>query len=102
MDTSHKASLARMARELASEGKTIMVITHDLEFAARVADRYAVLEDGRMAMTGPPWQVFQERPLYAPVLWRASEGLGLEPEERPLTPLDLTPPSTQHGGGGVW
>ena len=102
MDTSHKASLARMARDLADKGKGVMVITHDLEFAARVGDRFAVLEEGRVVMEGPACTVFEERPLYAPLLWRASEGLDLGPEDRPLSPLDLVSPTTELGGGGAW
>jgi energy-coupling factor transport system ATP-binding protein len=102
MDTSHKASLAGMLRELAGEGKAIMVITHDQEFAARVGDRYAVLEDGRITVTGMPWEVFLERPDYAPLLWRVSEGMDLAPDGRPLVPDDLVAPGRHHGGGGSW
>jgi ABC-type hemin transport system ATPase subunit len=91
MDTSHKASLWRMMREMAAEGRAVMVITHDTEFAARVADRYAVLEEGRIVASGEPWQVFSERPANAPLLWRVSEDLDLDPGERPLTPTDLVP-----------
>jgi energy-coupling factor transport system ATP-binding protein len=102
MDTSHKASLARMLRELAAEGKAIVVITHDQEFGARVADRYAVLEDGRITFSGWPWEVFSERPEYAPILWRATEGMDLSPEARPLTPDHLLIAGEGHGGGGAW
>jgi energy-coupling factor transport system ATP-binding protein len=102
MDTSHKTSLARMLRELAFEGKAIMVITHDVEFAARVGDRYAVLEEGRVTVTGAPWEVFSERPAYAPLLWRASEGLDMAPERRPLVPADVVISGRRRGGGGAW
>ena len=100
MDTAHKSSLARMVRELAAEGKAVMVITHDVEFAARVADRYAVLEDGRVVADGTPPEVFQARPAYAPFLWRASSNM--EPEERPITPLDLSASPVRARGGGAW
>jgi energy-coupling factor transport system ATP-binding protein len=99
MDTSHKASLTRMLRELAAEGKAIMVITHDPEFAARVGDRYAVLEEGRVTVTGTPREVFEARPVYSTVLWRASEGIGIPPEERPLVPDDLVVPDRGLVGG---
>jgi energy-coupling factor transport system ATP-binding protein len=102
MDTSHKANLARMLRELAAEGKAIMVITHDREVAARVGDRYAVLEDGRVTVAGAPWEVFQKRPVYAPVLWRATENLDLAPDQRPLVPDDLDIGVRNPGGGGAW
>jgi len=89
MDPSHKASLGAMVRELADAGKAVMVITHDVEFAARAADRYAVLEDGRVAVQGEPWEVFAERPVYAPVLWRAGGEMGLPPDRRPLVPEEV-------------
>jgi ABC-type hemin transport system ATPase subunit len=80
-----------MMREMAGEGRAVMVITHDTEFAARVADRYAVLEEGRIVASGEPWEVFSERPVYAPLMWKTSEGLDLELRERPITPSDLVP-----------
>lgn len=89
MDTSHKASLGAMVREMAEAGRALMVITHDVEFAARVADRYAVLEDGRVTVEGAPWEVFTERPAYAPVLWRAGGEAGLPPDRRPLVPEEV-------------
>ena len=99
MDTEHKASLVRLARELAGEGRAVMVITHDVEFAARAADRYVVLEEGRSVAGGAPWEVFQARPSYAPLLWRASEDLGMAPDARPLSPGDLYPDERGSGGG---
>ncbi len=102
MDTSHKASLANMLRELAAEGRGVMVITHDQEFGALVADRYAVLEEGRVTVSGRPWEVFAQRPSYAPLLWRASEGLGLAPEERPISPGHLVMSDAPTGGGSPW
>ena len=102
MDTAHKASLAGMLRELTAEGRAVMVITHDLEFAARVADRYAVLEDGKITAIGAPEEVFVDRPLYAPILWRATEGMDLAPATRPLVPEDLRTLGSVHGGGVAW
>jgi energy-coupling factor transport system ATP-binding protein len=102
MDTAHKASLAGMLRDLVAEGKAVMVITHDQEFAARVADRYAVLEDGEVTVSGAPWEVFLARPEYAPVLWRATEGLDLPLADRPMVPADVIIGDGRSGGGGAW
>src|SRR5581483_8985017 len=41
--------LARLAREL---GRTIVLVTHDVEEAVRLADRIAVLEAGRLLQVG--------------------------------------------------
>ncbi len=100
MDGAHKAGLAGMARELAASGKAVVVITHDREFAAQVADRFAVLEWGSVVVEGSPWEVFEERPTYSPVLWRATEGLGIAPDERPLGPGDISIDGKGTPGGG--
>ena len=103
MDGAHKASLAGMARELAAAGKAVVVITHDREFAAQVADRYVVLEEGDVVAEGPPHKVFEERPTYSPVLWRATEGLDIPPERRPLGPMDISIDGKgAPGGGSQW
>jgi polar amino acid transport system ATP-binding protein len=49
--------LAVMA-ELAGEGMTMIVVTHEIHFADRVADRVLILEDGQIIEEGPPSQVF--------------------------------------------
>ncbi len=100
MDGAHKASLARMARELAASGKAVVVITHDREFAAQVADRFVVLEEGSVVVEGPPHKVFEERPTYSPVLWRATEGLDIPPGQRPLGPGDISIDGKGTSGGG--
>ena len=47
--------LARVNREL---GVTIVVITHEMEVIARVADRVAVMEAGRVVEVGATYDVF--------------------------------------------
>ncbi len=49
--------LAVMKR-LADEGMTMLVVTHEMIFARRVADRVVVIDHGRVVETGPPGQVF--------------------------------------------
>lgn len=102
MDGGHKARLAALVRDLASRGRSVMVITHDMEFAARCADTYAALEDGRVVASGPPEEVLPQRPGYAPILWRLAEGMGLPPEGRPLSPMDLVTAAAAAGGGVGW
>ena len=38
-------------------GVTMVVVSHDIETGMNVADRIAVLQDGEMAMAGPPEQI---------------------------------------------
>ena len=44
-------------RTLADEGMTMMVVTHEMRFARRAADRVVLLADGGIAEQGPPEQV---------------------------------------------
>ena len=47
-------------QELASDGMTMIVVTHELGFASRVADRIVFMEDGRIVEAGPPRQVLRD------------------------------------------
>ena len=44
-------------RELADEGMTMIVVTHEMHFAQDVSDRVVVMADGRIIEQGPPNQV---------------------------------------------
>jgi polar amino acid transport system ATP-binding protein len=44
-------------RGLASEGMTMIVVTHEMHFAQDVSDRIVVMADGRIIEQGPPSQV---------------------------------------------
>lgn len=46
-------------RELASEGMTMIVVTHEIAFAAEVADRVVVMADGAIIEQGEPEQVIR-------------------------------------------
>jgi len=41
-------------RELASEGMTMVIATHEMGFARDVADRVCFLDEGRILEQGPP------------------------------------------------
>ena len=47
-------------RELASEGMTMVVVTHEMKFAGEVADRVIFLDEGVVAEEGTPAQIFEE------------------------------------------
>ena len=46
-------------RELAAEGMTMMVVTHELGFAREVADRVIFMDDGVIVEEGPPAEVLE-------------------------------------------
>lgn len=44
--------------EIAKEGRTMLLVTHEMKFAREVADRIIFLHDGIIAEAGPPEQIF--------------------------------------------
>jgi len=47
-------------RELASEGMTMVVVTHEMGFAREVSNRVLFLDEGLIAEEGSPQQIFNE------------------------------------------
>ena len=55
-----------MLRGLASEGRAVVLATHDVEVVAEVADRAVVLADGEIVADGPAREVVVHSPVFAP------------------------------------
>lgn len=55
-----KEKLASILRSLASSGRAIVVVTHDVEFAAAHSDRVIVLGGGRAVADGRPGEVLND------------------------------------------
>ena len=47
-------------KQLASEGITMVVVTHEMGFAAQVADRVVFMDHGKIVEQGPPAKLFNE------------------------------------------
>ena len=45
-------------KQLANDGMTMVVVTHEMGFAREVADRVIFMEDGKIAAEGTPEQIF--------------------------------------------
>jgi len=60
LDPEVGAEILSLMRELAQEGMTMMVVTHEMGFAKEVGDRVYVMVDGRIVESGPPAQVMSE------------------------------------------
>src|SRR5579885_2784283 len=50
----------RVMRQLASEGMTMVVVTHEMGFASKVADRVVFMDQGMIVEQGPPEQIFRQ------------------------------------------
>lgn len=57
LDPARRSELAATLRELAAHGRTVLVATHDSEFARACAHRAVLLDAGRIAREGTPAEV---------------------------------------------
>lgn len=57
LDVSHEMAIWELLRDLGRAGTTVLIVTHNLNLAARYADRLVLLHEGRVAAAGPPAQV---------------------------------------------
>jgi polar amino acid transport system ATP-binding protein len=60
LDPELVGEVLEVMKSLASEGMTMLVVTHEMGFAAHVADRIAFIDDGRILDDGPPRRVLHE------------------------------------------
>jgi polar amino acid transport system ATP-binding protein len=58
LDPELVAEVLDIVRELAAEGMTMLIATHEMPFARDVADRVCFLDAGRILEQGPPSQIF--------------------------------------------
>ena len=49
-------------KELAEDGMTMVVVTHEMGFAREVADRVIFMDDGIVAAQGAPDEIFSGNP----------------------------------------
>ena len=47
-------------KELAADGWTMVVVTHEIKFAMEVADKVVVMDGGVIVEQGPPEQLFRQ------------------------------------------
>ena len=52
LDIAHQLQLMHLARELAHQGKTVVLVLHDLTLAMEHADRLVILREGAVAASG--------------------------------------------------
>jgi glutamine transport system ATP-binding protein len=61
LDPELKCEVLSVLEDLKKEGMTLLMVTHEIGFARRAADRVVVLADGQLIEDGPPAEVL-ERP----------------------------------------
>lgn len=109
LDVRHEMAIFELLRELRGAGVTVLLVTHNLNLAARYADRLLLLDAGRLAACGTPAEVLRrpllERVYRWPLHLTTHPGPGPDAGAPQVTPLaalpgeatDETPPARAGG-----
>lgn len=76
LDYGAKAGLIELLRRFARQSKAIVVVTHDVELAAALADRVVLLSQGEVIADGAPDLLLSTSPLFASQVARLFPGTG--------------------------
>lgn len=60
LDLRHQERVLARARDMAQAGATVVAVLHDLNLAAAYADKVVLLDDGKIAADGAPWEVLRQ------------------------------------------
>ena len=58
LDPEMVGEVLKVMKELANSGLTMLIVTHEMEFAKEVSDRVVFMDKGVIAEEGPPDQIF--------------------------------------------
>lgn len=72
LDPVSKENFAKVLKTLHRDGLTIVMVTHDIEFAAKYVDRCAMMFDGEIAVDGSPEHLFKGNYFYTTAINRAT------------------------------
>ena len=95
LDPERSRLVADRVRQIHQDGISVVLSTHDLDFAAEVADRVCVMADGNVVGSGTPQEVFYDDSLltsanlHPPSPVRVARDVGLDGSARPVTESEL-------------
>jgi len=95
LDPERSQLVAERIEQIHQDGISVVLSTHDLDFAATVADRVCVMADGNVVGSGTPREVFYDDALLAkanlhpPSAVRVARDAGLGATAQPVTEADL-------------
>jgi len=104
LDPERSRLVADRIRRIHEEGLSVVLSTHDLEFAAEIADRVCVMAGGNVVGSGTPREVFyddallERANLHPPTTVRIVRDVGLDDRSRPVTRADLVALLADGGG----
>jgi energy-coupling factor transport system ATP-binding protein len=70
LDYQAKASLVSIWQQWLAEGMGLLLVTHDVELVAQIADRVVLLSQGEVIAAGPTAEILATSPLFAPQIAR--------------------------------
>ncbi len=91
LDGAAKARLAALLKGWRADRRAVLLVTHDVELAARVADRVLLMEQGRITAEGRAAELLTAGSPFAPQLARLLPGAGLLTVEEVLAALSDAP-----------
>lgn len=59
LDIGQQVLFARLAEQLARDGKTVLLVLHDISLALKISDQIVVLQEGRIVGSGTPEEVLR-------------------------------------------
>ncbi len=62
LDPELVGEVLNVIRNLAKEGATMILVTHEMRFAYEVADKIIFMDSGKIAAVGTPKEIFEDRP----------------------------------------
>jgi cobalt/nickel transport system ATP-binding protein len=95
LDPERSQLVADRIEQIHENGISVVLSTHNLEFAAEIADRICVIADGNVVGSGTPREVFyddvlvKEADLHPPSPVRVARDTGLDATAKPVTEADL-------------
>jgi len=95
LDPERSQVVTERLQQIHKNGISIVLSTHDLEFAATIGDRICVMSNGNIAGSGAPHEVFyddvllNDADIHPPNAVRVARDAGLDTSTRPVTEADL-------------
>lgn len=75
LDGNWKDIISKVILEMRDNGITILIVTHDMELAARCSDRCGIFFDGSISCIGTPSEIFNESIFYTTDSAKTSHGI---------------------------
>lgn len=81
LDPVLKSKLAGIMQDLTRQGKTVLIVSHDIDFVGEYADFVSFLSRGRIVATAPRHQFFSSLSFYTTQLSRMTRGRAVSPSD---------------------